>query len=665
MPLDLGRPDPDQAYQDLLRASLFKDLPPEMLREAATQMRQVRVPKGELIVSQGRRLQQALYVVVSGRARELEAVEAGGDSRILRYFGPGDVLGEIPMLTGSAALASVEAVLDTTLLALPHRAYHRILAHYSEASLLLARSLSRRLETWSQRRGRRRTTALIGIDAPGFAGTLLGLGVCGSLVEWTSSQVLFLDLAYQGPLPRSPGPGVWRSFAELEAHPGRICPERLRERISRAEDSLLFLVTDPESLHLKEAPPEMAAVLLGEAKLQASYVVVRLPPQPSPFQEALKSQLELVLRAREPGEEAPESGNPLSPHLWMGTVEPLESLRGAGPLPPRRLDRSKGARTLARVLDQPDFRFRYPREDRIRLECSSPFPRDLSIRSGGPRRETGRLVRHMTGRRVGLCLGSGTALGWAHIGVLEILLQEGLPIDAISGSSMGSAIAAMYATGQGVDQMLEIAASVDSEKVHGWADYNWPWMRDGLLRGDRVLAYLRELFGDTRIEDLPIPLVIQATDLTNGRPHFFREGPVAEAVRASVSLPGIFRPVPFEDKVLVDSGVHSTLPIEPLRALGADLVVAVNTTQSPDFNPIPRENIEGYNLFEIFLRSLEVMQTRRTDFESQTADLVIRPAMVGVDWKELWRSAEMIEFGRDAARKALGEISRLLRRPPP
>jgi NTE family protein len=274
------------------------------------------------------------------------------------------------------------------------------------------------------------------------------------------------------------------------------------------------------------------------------------------------------------------------------------------------------------------------------------------------------LVRRVTRRRLGVCLGSGTALGWAHIGVLKVLVREGVAIDCLSGSSMGSIIAAMLACGMTPEEMEELAGGITAATVDGWTDYNWPVMRDGLVKGEAVVAFLRKIFGDRRLEDLELPLLIQATDLVEGKPYYFREGSVVDAIRASVSLPGVFRPVHREGHVLADGGVHDTLPIGPLRDMGADLVLAVNTTQSPEYSPLSVAEVKGYNVFDLFLRSLEIMQTERSRWEAEEADYVMRPRVLGPSWKELHRAREIIRFGEEEAERHLDRFLAVLRAPP-
>lgn len=629
-----------------------------MLREAAGRLKQVHFPRGARVFTQGQRMHEAFYLVLSGRVRLVEGV-ATGEPRILTYHGPGDVFGEIQLLTGGPALATAEAILDTVALALPFRAFHDILERHPAQALPLARLLGRRLKAWSSRTGRRRTTVFLGVHAGEASpeSSLLVLGLARSLTRITASTTLVLDFAYGGPVPRGGGPGVLRALEEVLDARGHVERELLRQRVLHADDLLSYLILHLPPQDLEDLPPEVLPELLGEAKALSSYVVVRTPPRLGRAGTKLLEQLEHVVVAVTPEELATGGvreairrlpGVPLS----VGYLGPDG---GAVPSPSAFLEATGRERAFAlpwRELSRRSIR---------RL---TPYPREALEEGEEAMLQARALVRRVTRRRLGVCLGSGTALGWAHIGVLKVLVREGVAIDCLSGSSMGSIIASMLACGMTPDEMEATACGVTQATVDGWTDYNWPMMRDGLIKGDLVTGFLREIFGKRRIEDLEVPLLIQATDLVTGTPYYFREGPVVDAVRASVSLPGVFRPVHLEGHVLSDGGVHDTLPIGPLRELGADLVVAVNTTQSPEYSQLSVAEVKAYNVFDLFLRSLEIMQTERSRWEAEEADYVLRPRVIGPSWKELHRAREIIRFGEEEAERHLDPILAVLRAPP-
>ncbi|MFQ3787721.1 patatin-like phospholipase family protein [Halomonas sp. A29] len=179
------------------------------------------------------------------------------------------------------------------------------------------------------------------------------------------------------------------------------------------------------------------------------------------------------------------------------------------------------------------------------------------------------------GKRVALTLGSGGARGYAHIGVIEVLEARGYEIVAISGCSMGSVIAGVYASGQ-LEAYRDWVCQLDYFDLLKLVDVTWSPM--GAMRASKVMSKLEELIGDIQIEDLPIPLTTVATDLERQREVWFQSGPLLRAIRASIAIPGVITPVHIGDSTLVDGGLLNPLPITPTVSSHADMLLAVNVT---------------------------------------------------------------------------------------
>jgi len=178
-------------------------------------------------------------------------------------------------------------------------------------------------------------------------------------------------------------------------------------------------------------------------------------------------------------------------------------------------------------------------------------------------------------RTVGLALSGGGARGLAHIGVLKVLEREGIPIDYLAGTSMGGVIAAGCAAGLSPEFMEQEALRMTSlRRLLALADPSLP--RRGLFEGQKVHEYFIGHLGDRTFDDLRVPLTLVAVDLNTGREVFLSQGQVADAVRATVALPGIFRPVERDGQLLVDGGLLDNLPADAARHIGADVVIAVD-----------------------------------------------------------------------------------------
>ena len=194
--------------------------------------------------------------------------------------------------------------------------------------------------------------------------------------------------------------------------------------------------------------------------------------------------------------------------------------------------------------------------------------------------------------QIGLALGGGGARGWAHIGVIEVLAEAGVKADIVCGCSMGSLVGAAQVTGT-LRALTDWALSLRWREMIGLLD---PGLSGGgLIRGDRLLRFLREHYADIDIADAPIPFGANATDLANGREVWLRSGRLFDAVRASIAVPGVFAPVRVDGRWLADGGLVNPVPVSLCRAMGADLVIAVNlNTEAPSLSPPVRGGNGGH-----------------------------------------------------------------------
>ena len=174
--------------------------------------------------------------------------------------------------------------------------------------------------------------------------------------------------------------------------------------------------------------------------------------------------------------------------------------------------------------------------------------------------------------KIGLVLGSGSARGWAHLGVLKALQEAGVRPDIVCGSSVGALIAAVYAAKE-IDRFTDWILALDRRKIFQFMDFRWS---GGILKGDRLMKSMQHYFGRTTIEECQLPFAAVSTDLYTGAEVWLRRGPLVDAVRASIALPGLFTPVATQGRWLVDGGLVNPVPVSVARALGADVVIAVD-----------------------------------------------------------------------------------------
>jgi NTE family protein len=251
---------------------------------------------------------------------------------------------------------------------------------------------------------------------------------------------------------------------------------------------------------------------------------------------------------------------------------------------------------------------------------------------------------------LGLALSGGSARGLAHIGVLKVFEEHGIPVDYLAGTSMGSLVGAFYACGMSLKMMERLAARMERRL---WMDLTVPRM--GIIAGEKITEILCFLTRNRTFADLNLPFAACATDLYSGRNITIREGRVADAVRASISIPGVFPPVCRQDYLLVDGGVLNRVPVDTVREMGAEVVVAVDVAHH-----VGEPRIS--NFLDVISQSIEIMSRELEREKISQADLLIYPHMEEVSPSQFHKVAEAVAAGAAAASQALPDLQRLLKR---
>jgi NTE family protein len=243
--------------------------------------------------------------------------------------------------------------------------------------------------------------------------------------------------------------------------------------------------------------------------------------------------------------------------------------------------------------------------------------------------------------RIGLALGGGAARGFAHIGVIQVLEEAGIRPDMVVGTSAGSLVAALYASGKNGAELARLALAMDESAITDWA-----FPGRGLIRGEGLARYVRDNTGNRTIEQLPVPLGIVATDLDSGEGVLFQRGDVGAAVRASSAVPAVFQPVRIGSREYVDGGLVSPVPVRFARQMGAELVIAVDISTAPDGNPTG-------DMMRLLLQTFAIMGRSINRFELKSADVVVRPKLRGQSSADFTLRRQTIDAGREAATAAL------------
>jgi NTE family protein len=268
-------------------------------------------------------------------------------------------------------------------------------------------------------------------------------------------------------------------------------------------------------------------------------------------------------------------------------------------------------------------------------------------------------------KKVGLALGGGAARGMAHIGVLEVLKKEDIPIDLIAGTSAGAIIGAAYAWNRDVERMTHDALDANWKKMAPLIDPSLP--RTGLIKGKKIRDLIATYVGgDVDFSDLKIPFACVATDIDTGEEVVIDKGHVPEALRASISVPGIFTVVKHGERYVVDGGLTTPVPVEVVRRMGADFIIAVNV--NPDvtgrMGKAYRQRIEAHkepNIIQVMMQSLYITTYTVGRHAIEKADIIIEPDVAHIGSSDFSKASELIQHGREAALKALPEIKRRLK----
>ncbi|TCN25729.1 patatin-like phospholipase family protein [Mesobacillus foraminis] len=250
--------------------------------------------------------------------------------------------------------------------------------------------------------------------------------------------------------------------------------------------------------------------------------------------------------------------------------------------------------------------------------------------------------------KIGLALGSGGARGFAHLGVIKVLRDEGIPIDMIAGSSMGAMVGCFYGAGLDVDRLYKLSRAF---KRKYYLDFTVPKM--GFIAGKRVKELIRIFTHGKEIQELDIPVAVVATDLVSGEKVVFKDGPIANAVRASIAIPGIFTPEKLGGRLLIDGGVIDRIPVSVVKEMGADIVIAVDVSHV-------KTNAEITSIFDVIMQSIDIMQMELVATREIASDIMIKPRVEMYSSRAFTNIDDIIANGEKETVKQIGKIKQVI-----
>jgi NTE family protein len=655
------------SFQDI---SLFSTLSPAEIRLIEKKTRLMECKRGDLVYREGTAA-DAFYVIVSGRFRVFQ--KGRGEEKTLAYLYRGDYFGESSLLTDQVHSASVDARSDGLLLRLDKADFLKVLSEIPELSMHLSRTLGHRL-TKAEGSGRKkqevRVAALYGDILPAESFQFFA-DVATQLVLETKCRVIFIDFY---PFEEAGIPADFHPKPHQRLQLSRIEPGResdLKPALIECPAGYQFLSVQYDH----EADEKKLSTLLTFLTYRYDFLLIRLHGQKGdPSFRALK-QSDLIYLLLRPAAGVFQGAVPL--------VKELEHSFGFSKSEIKVIVTGEDSKAelsyeeKERILDLKLFQILPPRDRK-------PERYHAVIRF---------VTKELAGTLLGLVLGSGAAYGLAHIGVLKALEEENIPVDILAGSSMGALVAAFWGAGYRSEELRKMAVNLDRRSAFfnliGFGDFSIA--HRGFFHGRQVTRYFESFLGSRTFQDLHTPVKIVATSLTDSRAVIFDTGRVVDALRASVSIPGIFRPFHHGGEILIDGGILDPLPVDVLVNMGVKKIIAVNVLLGPEdrvqksrFHAERRkkfikEQMErslwrrsfarmlgkvqhhfSDNIFNVIMNTIQFMEYEIAEVLSQEADVVIQPVVHEAHWAEFYDAEKFIKEGERKTLEQIDEIKRLL-----
>ena len=625
--------------------------------------------KNEIVLREGE-VGDGLYVVVSGRLQAYSAARGHGERIFARYCS-GDWFGEMPLLSGETNWASVRALNDSVLLKIPREAFETMLARSPQLATAFTRRMGERIKQVLEEKSRANVSTIISLFSavPGAGKTLFATNLVASLAQETGEPVLLLDFS-----------GRLGGKALMQCRPveisSRLELDRLIVRQAHGYDQLCL------KLSSAEREGRLIAPLLGTLIKRYKFVLVDLPnlTGPSVFECMIQSD-QIYVVAKNEDEHLTRTRlllEDLRNHEQLVSTKARVILTAVGAACVPYVEHAQhcvgqeisyllrwiSGSEIIESVDGVPYVLRRPME-----------PYSIAVR---------RIARAMGNVQVGLVFSAGGARGLAHIGVIRVLERAGITVDVVAGSSMGALIAGAWATGRTADELEALAMQIKGRRA--FLKLLSPvFPGAGVVRGYGVSKFLRTIVDDLTFDDTVIPVKIIATDLNTIEEVVYERGKLADAIRASISIPGIFRPVADMGRALIDGGLANPVPVGVLARTGISRIIAVNTFPNAEMMCQYRQTlIKGMikavernapmhetgalfdtptSIIKLYMRFLNAVQSRSAHEACAKADVIISPSVPDGFWYDFYNPERYIRRGEQAAEAALPEIKELLKTP--
>jgi NTE family protein len=622
---------------------LFQGVPPQAVDEIARPLRRVELAAGETVFHEGDR-GDVLYLVLSGVIEIY--TQRGPDDVTIRTFTPGTYFGELALLGQETRSASARAIERSVLVEVDGPTLERAAEQHLQVAANIGRVLASQLvaTTKTSVHVQRGELVLLVISESQQRRDVLAY-----LLEATAALSGGRTAAL---VPRSLFPGA----------PYVATAIRDEMRPAAGEDKLV-----PDYFGFRGGALLEATARSDAVRIMADYfrrwwrrTVIVVGDNEREWLELVLPFVDRVFMVGLPQEIAswrPAEGSGLQPSIEVvPALADLHDRRAAAGI----VHRAGFALPRIWLPDLSAF------DGHVALGARGFNRGDLTNLSLPQQRSLLRLARALARQRIGLALGAGGARGMAHIGVFRYLEEQGVPVDAVAGTSMGAMVGGGFATGLSSHEAEQI--------VRRWMQTSYrKLMRPALsfqsiLSGREIYRVCRDIFGDRRFVDTVTPLTVIAADLVSGRGIAFKNGRIAPAIQASMSIPGMFPPVLIGPYVLVDGGVCDPVPSGPLLDLGADIRIVVNISYKPDDldrwareegAAAPQRPIrEGKapNIVDTYMAAIGIALSERAASMEAQADVNIRPRFLVTSWREFSQASDHLRRGYEAAERARDQL---------
>ena len=642
-----------ELFDFLKRVPLFATIPDAELQKLCPLFERLSAKKGDIIFSEGDP-GNAMYIIKSGSVGVY--VRQDGSEALVADLHRGDFFGEMSLIAKRPRNATIKVILDAQLYRLEKDHFDRLLEQNPVIGLNLSRHFAHRF-------ARSRNLSL-NEPLPAFFAMITTHPEIGKshflfslayhLSHEARKRVLIIDF-----VPREPSPGL-----DADMTPAK-CPDD--ELITAFSKPYQDRIDAAWSAHLSgfmtfEMPLIKERAFWGE-------FFVHLPH----LMDVLRNSFDLIFfNIPHPGDGIERRVLRLCDRVLvlMANTELLlpavkQKLTDIGKSVDHRLDTIKCGvshliGTIGVARDRIETELNLAETPAIWVDrTDEALANKLDTRAVFPVRGPRALARELGGVRVGLALGAGSAKGWAHIGVLKGLEEAGIHIDMIAGSSIGALVGSIYARTGSAEETKHL--TIDEFPTRFQArrkivDLNLPTR--GIIRGKKVLRMVNAALQDADFLDLKIPMYIVAVDIDTGKEVLFERGKVCEAVRASISIPGIFTPFHLDHRWLLDGGILNPIPADILIQKGADIVISVCIEQESD--RLVEESQKPPSVINVLSKAASIIHSRATGDFVKLSDIVLYPKTANVAWGDFHRGPELMEIGRAACQERMGEIREII-----